>query len=334
MAGLIMNAWYLAAWSHEVEQGPMRRTICGIPMVFWRKEDGTVVAQRDRCPHRFAPLSLGHVEGDKIVCPYHGLKFDAEGSCVFSPFGDPPERAKVTAFPIDERNAGIWIWPGDPDKADFSEVPDYSDYLADERLDCLYQRYVLEGHIMIGVENLLDLTHAAALHSKSFTMGEYNNFLNSEHKAHWEGDELYACWDIPFDEGRKVNETRTTWIAPGRMTISGSVDDKGRKLDPPWLQLHIYTPETETRTHYFTAERFNPEIESRNHVEERAALLEKLVFDKEDNPVVKAIQEEMGDQDFFDMEPALLPTDKACVMARRHYDKLLRAEQEEREAVS
>ena len=51
-----------------------------------------------------------------------------------------------------------------------------------------------------------------------------------------------------------------------------------------------------------------------------------LVFEREDNPIVAAIQEEMGDRDFFDLKPVLLATDKACVLARRRFDKLLREE--------
>ena len=130
-----------------------------------------------------------------------------------------------------------------------------------------------------------------------------------------------------YNQGTDLNQGKTTWIAPGRMTISSTVDDKGRKLDPPWLQLHIYTPETETTTHYFTAERFDPAFESPEHAQERSTQLMELVFNKEDNVVLAAIQNEMGSQDFWEMNPVLLATDKACVMARRHYDKLLRAEQ-------
>ncbi|MBV9386391.1 MAG: Rieske (2Fe-2S) protein [Chroococcidiopsidaceae cyanobacterium CP_BM_ER_R8_30] len=33
------------------------------------------MAWQDICPHRGASLALGWVEGDTLVCPYHGLAF-------------------------------------------------------------------------------------------------------------------------------------------------------------------------------------------------------------------------------------------------------------------
>ena len=39
---------------------------------FQRKGKNYVV--EDRCPHRGGPLSLGAVEGPKIICPWHGQR--------------------------------------------------------------------------------------------------------------------------------------------------------------------------------------------------------------------------------------------------------------------
>jgi phenylpropionate dioxygenase-like ring-hydroxylating dioxygenase large terminal subunit len=53
------NQSYVAAWDHEVDRAPLARTICGEPIVLYRKFDWTVVALRDACPHRLLPLSMG-----------------------------------------------------------------------------------------------------------------------------------------------------------------------------------------------------------------------------------------------------------------------------------
>jgi vanillate O-demethylase monooxygenase subunit len=82
----IENAWYVAAWDHEI--GPdalFARTLLGKPLLFYRREDGGVVAMDDRCCHRAAPLSIGRKEGDCVRCLYHGLKFDFQGVCVEMP---------------------------------------------------------------------------------------------------------------------------------------------------------------------------------------------------------------------------------------------------------
>ncbi len=86
----IRNLWYVAAWSHELEgEGPIGRVMLGEPIVLWRKTDGTVIAMEDRCPHRFALLSLGRIEGDDLRCMYHGLKLNCQGLCKEMPPGNP-----------------------------------------------------------------------------------------------------------------------------------------------------------------------------------------------------------------------------------------------------
>ena len=37
---------------------------------------GEIYAVRDRCPHLFAPLSAGDLNGANIVCPWHDSEFD------------------------------------------------------------------------------------------------------------------------------------------------------------------------------------------------------------------------------------------------------------------
>ncbi len=60
LASLPRDCWYVAAWDHEVPAGQMlARRILGLPLLFYRRADGQVVALEDCCPHRQAPLSCG-----------------------------------------------------------------------------------------------------------------------------------------------------------------------------------------------------------------------------------------------------------------------------------
>ena len=77
-----LNAWYAAAWSHEVGRREiLARTVCNRKIALWRKTDTTAVALEDACWHRLLPLSMGWLEDDQVVCRYHGLAFDATGRC-------------------------------------------------------------------------------------------------------------------------------------------------------------------------------------------------------------------------------------------------------------
>src|SRR5690606_35120526 len=68
MTTFLRNQWYVAAWDNEVDRTPIARTICGEPVMLYRKFDRSVVAMRDACPHRLLPLSMGIKEGDNIRC--------------------------------------------------------------------------------------------------------------------------------------------------------------------------------------------------------------------------------------------------------------------------
>ena len=122
----LRNTWYVAAQSHEITDDVLGRTICGDPIVLFRKQDGTPAALQDRCCHRHLPLSLGKRVGDRVQCGYHGLEFDTAGTCVSVPGQSKvPPGAAIRAYPAIERYRYIWIWPGDPAEADESLIPDY-----------------------------------------------------------------------------------------------------------------------------------------------------------------------------------------------------------------
>jgi len=160
----LKNAWYVAGWSHHVGNDLLARTICDVPIVFFRTEDGTVAALEDRCCHRSAPLSVGRHKGDEIECGYHGLRFDRAGRCVAVPSQElVPPGACVRSYPVVEKNRWIWIWMGEAARADASVIPDYiwqdsrewatiEDYF---HVRCNYQAYI---------DIQLDQTHSPYVH--------------------------------------------------------------------------------------------------------------------------------------------------------------------------
>ena len=102
------GAWWVAATAGEVSTAPCQKWILGRPVVLYRAADGGVVALDDRCPHRWAPLSLGKVIGDNIACPYHGFRFGPDGRCVHIPTQSVvPTVARVHSYPV--REAGPFI---------------------------------------------------------------------------------------------------------------------------------------------------------------------------------------------------------------------------------
>src|SRR5262245_19658570 len=122
----LRNYWYVAAFDHEVGRNPVGYILLNEPVVLFRKRDGTPVALEDRCAHRRMPLSKGQVLGDRLVCGYHGLVYDGEGTCVHVPGQRQVPPFKLKTYPVVERHKCIWIWMGDRTLADESLIPDFS----------------------------------------------------------------------------------------------------------------------------------------------------------------------------------------------------------------
>jgi vanillate O-demethylase monooxygenase subunit len=119
----VRNAWYVAGWSHDFGDALRPVTICAQNMVVFRASTGRIVALEDRCPHKQLPLSKGKRIGDTVQCGYHGMTFDCSGRCVRVPGQDNlPRNAYVDAFAVEERHGIVWVWMGDPGKADPDKI--------------------------------------------------------------------------------------------------------------------------------------------------------------------------------------------------------------------
>ena len=128
----VQDEWYVAGFTEDFARSLRKRKILGRNLVFFRTEAGLPVALDDRCAHRSFPLSRSTLDGDTIVCGYHGLRYNAQGNCIEVPSQPKcPRGIGVRNFPLVERGPLVWIWMGDPDQADAGRIPDQS-WLAGE----------------------------------------------------------------------------------------------------------------------------------------------------------------------------------------------------------
>ncbi len=168
--GFLRNSWYVAARSEDIERTLLPKTIMGEQIVFFRGEKGEPIALEDACPHRKLPLSRGSIEGNHVVCGYHGLTFDCTGECVIAPtqLDNPPRRAAVHSYPVEDRWGFLWIWMGDPDQAnrdDILHIPNFDNSDWGKTPKGAMQ---MACHYLYIVDNLLDPSHVAWVHLTSF----------------------------------------------------------------------------------------------------------------------------------------------------------------------
>jgi len=161
-----LEQWYCAAFSSELTDKPLARTICNRQIVLYRTASQAVAALTDRCPHRKAPLSHGAVVGDNIECPFHGMLFSPSGTCLDIPSQDQiPPTAHIRSFPVEERHGHIWIWMG-TQGPDVSLIPDMH-WLTDPALTAVHGMMEIRCHYLAALDNLLDDSHLSFVHRNS-----------------------------------------------------------------------------------------------------------------------------------------------------------------------
>lgn len=326
--GFLRNSWYVAAWDREVSRKLLARTLLGEPLVLFRKESDEPVALEDRCCHRQLPLSMGRLEGDALRCGYHGLLFDSAGKCVEIPGQESiPPQARVRSYPTVERFNWIWVWMGDPAKADPALIPNW--WWADHRewsftrpdmvrLKCNYQ---------LIADNVLDVTHLAYVHAGSIGAPSITEFPGKVERE--ERLVRFTRWirDRPppplYQRAGGFAGNVDRWqivehIPPCFSVNFAGCKDATRKID--LLALSAPTPETEHTSHYFFG--FVRNFGLHDPEMEKIFALDMVKVFNEDFPVLEAQQRNLDEQ----VQKININVDAAPMAARRMLDAMLKNE--------
>jgi phenylpropionate dioxygenase-like ring-hydroxylating dioxygenase large terminal subunit len=261
----IFNEWYVAAFGTELGQQLLKRRLLGRNLVMYRTTDGAVVALDDRCAHRSFPLSAGHLEGDTLVCGYHGFRYDRHGDCIEVPSQTKcPPGIGVRNFATAERGPLVWIWMGDPKEADEGRIP-AQPWLESPQWQRSQGYFALAASYVCLHENLMDLTHLTHLHARTFGTADYarapyDTLLEDGHFSLTRRvvpTRLPPVWAEPTgilgDQAARI--TTSEFLSPGLHQVSAAFYDTaapaaGRR-EFRIKTAHIPTPESLTSTHYF-----------------------------------------------------------------------------------
>ena len=335
----VKDAWYVAALSREIADEPLARTILDTPLALFRAADGAAAAILDICPHRFAPLSKGKVINGRLQCPYHGLEFQSDGRCGHNPHGKGaiPSALRVPALPVVERDSLVWVWTGEAERADASNIPNF---------DCLVDpaRITVGGHARVAcnyrllVDNLMDLGHSQYVHG-ALAASDVFNQVHREVLA--DGDAIIANMTFPsgpptnlvarFLDAPQVDQwTDIRWnpvsalrnyiaFAPAGTPKAQSLNSHG---------THILTPETESSCHYFFGASRNFALSDQS-VSDFFVQWQNRALLSEDKPMVEAVELLTPVAQRNGMSQIMLSFDEGAVRVARKIDKLLQAEAEQ-----
>ena len=89
----------------ECPVGQLKGVTAGGTEIVLANFQGTIYAVADECSHQEFPLSDGELEGDEILCIYHGARFDCKtGKNICIPATQP-----VKSFPVEVRAGQIFV---------------------------------------------------------------------------------------------------------------------------------------------------------------------------------------------------------------------------------
>jgi len=243
-----------------------------------------------------------------------------------------------------ERNHWIWIWTGDPAKADPALIEDFH-WMDDPAWRFGGSSLHVDGNYLLVVENLLDTTHLPFLHPN--TLGT-DSFARSEFEVKREGDRItvsrYLMNDLPapfhkqmggFPDGMKVDRWQVTHYGPpcfvkldvGSAPVGTGVRQGERGKGVNMWNLNAITPETQKTAHYFFAQAYNFKLDERWVSDMLRTQVHNIFL--EDMAIIRAQQQNM------DLAPAPvvnLGQDKAWVAMRGIVERLVKEEQQQAKA--
>ncbi|MFC8358703.1 Rieske 2Fe-2S domain-containing protein [Streptomyces griseorubiginosus] len=161
--------WYPVTWASHITGDPKPFTLCGEKITLIR-DNGTVYALHDRCPHRGVPLSEGNQQFPGTVsCPYHGWTFDLPTGNLSAVITDGPGcrltgKLGVRTYAVEERLGMVWV---------YMPLADEEPHPIDEQLpeELVSNAFVMGGRFdprggnwRFACENGFDEGHAKYLH--------------------------------------------------------------------------------------------------------------------------------------------------------------------------
>jgi vanillate O-demethylase monooxygenase subunit len=191
--------WHPVAYAHEVQDDkPHAVQLLGERLAVC-KLGGRYQAFYDLCIHRGTPISLGWIEGDEVLCAYHGWSYDISGQCTripSIPAEHPiPKKACLTAYPTEQRYGIIWVSLSDEPVVGLPEIPEFED--PSYRV-FLRQWKRWQGSAARVIENFVDQAHFAWVHEN--ILGTRDDALMPEFHLECLPEEMTFHFDNPADE--------------------------------------------------------------------------------------------------------------------------------------
>lgn len=247
---MFINNWYAACVAADLGTVPLRVRMLDCDFVLFRDATGIAHALSDVCVHRGASLGAGKCRDGIIACPQHGWEFNGEGRCTLIPAGsrdphNPPRRARVPAYPVQEKYGLLFVFLGDLGPDERPAIPDLLPEYDTGEWHCDVIRRRKDINYLRMCENYNDPCHVHYIHefAKWLPKGVTIETLSLEDhyvKA------FHAAWDA---KGRwsRASGLMMEYHVVGLMSRNTNIQPNY----PPQIVLATVTPIDEGNTQIF-----------------------------------------------------------------------------------
>ena len=328
---LVYNHWYVAGVDEEFGETPLAKTLLNKSIVFYRTSNGELHAFQNRCLHRSFPLADGKVVEDRLVCGYHGMEYDTDGSVVHIPCQDHIPARKLRKYPLRTLGPYVFIWMGDEQAVDDSKFPAF-DFMEDPNFHFVHGIKRIESNYLLLMENLNDLTHFSFLHANTFGVGVEYGRAELEVGNNEKGvfcHRLFSDWEAlkttyPPEIHERVGDREVlnlnggVSVAPRLWWGYSPLEVKGKPGEDDFevktFVMHFVTPETNSTAHYWWA-LYNDFPFPNDAVKDMTQQLFSTAFD-EDTVAVRNMQQ-LLESDDTSYEEMIIAGDQAGLLFRR-----------------
>ncbi len=195
----LRDYWHVVAWSEDVRENEIFPVQLLAEDIVVCRIGEELSAFSDLCVHRGTPISLGHIENDRLICCYHGWEYDRGGNCTRIPsISDEhpiPKRACLTKYQVAERYGMVWVCMSENPR---TPIPDCPLAETSEYNPIFKNKWVWKTSAGRATENFFDQAHFAFVHRG--ILGSPEQPRVSETQVERNGEILHFQVDVPANK--------------------------------------------------------------------------------------------------------------------------------------
>lgn len=157
-----LRHWHPLIASSELGSIPLRRKLCGESLVLFRTYSGQAAAIGEVCPHRRMSLAAGVVQGDHLVCSYHGWRFNSAGR-IFCPLM-PRAGLQHKALQVCEAHGLVWVREHRSEEVDVSSCPELPQWPSSDLIPAGVVFHAVNAPLELTLDNFTETEHTTAIH--------------------------------------------------------------------------------------------------------------------------------------------------------------------------